>query len=285
MSKREPNKLIAFESKTIRRVWHNEEWWFAIIDVVGALTDSSNPADYFKKMRRRDEGLKTYVGTNCPPLEMEGETGKKRKTLAGNLEAIFRIIQSIPSKKAEPFKQWLAQTGSERVEETENPELIIERFRELYRGRGYSDEWKEERIRGIDTRKLLTEEWKQRGIKEGLEYAKLTNEITKGTFGKTVGDYKGHKNLQKAHNLRDHMTEEELIFNRLGELATTRKIEEHDTQGYQENEQAAKEGGQAAGDARRAFEDSVGRSVISDDNYLQQIKEAKKKKKLPSAKE
>ena len=176
------NKLAIFEDKKIRKVWYNDEWWFSIIDVVWALTDSVNPTDYLKKIRKRDEELKNYIGTNCPQVEMLTNTGKKRKTLVWNTEHIFRLIQSIPSKKAEPFKLWLAKVGYDRVKEIENPELAQERMKEIYEKKGYSKSWIDKRLRWIAIRQELTDEWKKRWVKEGLEYSILTAEISKATF-------------------------------------------------------------------------------------------------------
>lgn len=204
-----------FQTTQIRSIWNEEEeqWYFSVVDVVAALTGSENPRDYFKKIRRRDVELNSYVGTNCPQVAMLTETGKKRRTLAANTKGVLRIIQSIPSPQAEPFKQWLAQIGSERLAEIENPELAQKRMRELYHQKGYSDEWIELRMRGIVTRDKLTNEWKNRGIKEGKEYAILTAEISKATFGITPSEYKIVKDLTRpSENLRDHMTDLELLF-------------------------------------------------------------------------
>ena len=194
MNEEQKSKLVLFQSKEIRREWHNKEWFYSLVDVVGALTLSANPTDYLKKIRKRDEELGSYIGTNCPQIEMLTTTGKKRKTLAGSTKDIFRLIQSIPSKKAEPFKQWLAQVGHERIQEIEDPELAQERMKSLYEQKGYSKDWIDKRLRGIAIRQNLTDEWKERGIKE-------------------------HKNLpQKSNaNLRDHMDDLELIFTMLGE--------------------------------------------------------------------
>ncbi len=278
MKNEEQKKLVVFESKTIRRVWHHEEWWFSILDIVEILAETPNSSDYFKKMRKRDEELKSYVGTNCPPLEMIGESGKKRKTLAGNTEHIFRIIQSIPSKKAEPFKQWLAKVGYERIQEIENPELAAERARQYYRDLGYSDEWIEKRMQSIAIRGELTDEWKSRGIEEGLEYAILTAEISKATFGLKPSEHKELKGLEKE-NLRDHMTNLELIFTMLGEESTKQEVRRDDAKGFDENREAAIKGGRAAGKARQAFEEEKKVKVVSSKNFKKQIKAAKQKKK------
>ena len=200
---RQNNKIILFQGMAIRRVWHKNEWWFAAVDVVGALTDSVNPRDYWKKIRKRDVELNLYVGTNCPHVEMLTATGKKRKVLAGNLKHIFRIIQSIPSPKVEPFKRWLAKVGYERVQEIENPELAQERMKKIYEQKGYPKDWIDKRLRGITVRQTLTDEWKKRGADKNIEYAILTNEIMRGTFGMNVDEYKDFKSL-KRENLRNH---------------------------------------------------------------------------------
>jgi len=273
------NKLVVFQEKEIRRIWFQEEWFFSVLDIVEALTDSKNPTDYLKKMRKREEELRTFMGTNCPQVALEGKTGKKRETLIANTEGIFRIIQSIPSPKAEPFKQWLAKVGYERVKEIENPELAAERARQLYREKGYPGDWIEMRMKSIELREQLTDEWKNRGVKEGIEYAILTAEISKATFGMTPKEYQEHKGL-KRENLRDHMTNLELIFSMLGEEGTKQETIKSDAKGFMENEKAAKKGGKAAGKALDAFEKETGNQVITDQNYLNQIAEAKQKKRL-----
>jgi hypothetical protein len=233
--------LVQFEDNEIRRVWDEktEQWYFAVADTVKALTDSKNPRQYIKKMRQRDPGLNTNWGTICTPLRLLAPDGKMRKTNCANIEGLLRIIQSIPSPKAEPFKQWLATVGRERLEELENPELIAQRFRETYRQKGYSDEWIEARMRSIDMRKELTDEWQQRGAKEGREYAFLTAEISRGTFGIIPSEDKEYKALKKNHNLRDHMSNAELVFTMLGELSTTQIARSDDAQGFDENKKAA----------------------------------------------
>ena len=264
-------------------VWNKEEqqWYFSVVDVVGALTDSTNPTDYLKKMRKRDSELGVYIGTNCPQVNMLTDNGKNRRTLAATTKGILRIIQSIPSPKAEPFKQWLAQVGSERIAEIENPELAQKRIRDTYRAKGYSDEWIEQRIRGIAIRDTLTDEWKKRGIKEGKEYAILTAEISKATFGITPAEYKKIKSLDRpTENLRDHMTDLELLFSALGEASTTEIAKTHDAYGMKENSSAAKAGGKIAGDARKALEKKTGRTVISKTNYKElQEKDVRKQLK------
>lgn len=264
-----PN-IKLFESKKIRSVWNEAEqkWFFSVADVVEALTDTVNPKDYIKKMRKRDPLLNSNWGTICPPLEMIAADGKKRKIQAANVEGLLRIIQSIPSPKAEPFKRWLAQVGYERLEEIENPELAQHRMREIYKAKGYSDEWIEKRVRGIAVRDELTNEWKKRGVKEGLDYAILTSEISKATFGLTPSDYKKFKELSKPQeNLRDHMTDLELIFTMLGEASTTEIARTKDAQGFPENKKAAKEGGSVAGKARKDLEKKSGRKVVTNQNY------------------
>ncbi len=265
------NRLIIFESKKIRRIWHEDEWYYSLVDVVGALTESTNATDYLKKIRKRDEELGSYIGTNCPHVEILTETGKKRKTLAGKTENIFRLIQSIPSKKAEPFKRWLSKVGSERIEEIENPELAQKRMKKIYEQKGYPKEWIDKRIRGIAIRQNLTDEWRERGIEEHRDFAILTAEISRATFGMTPSEYKNHKNLpeESKANLRDHMDDLELIFTMLGERVTTEisKKEEPDT--FSKNKNVAKRGGSVAGNARKETEKELGRTVVSKKNYLE----------------
>jgi len=272
----EQDKIIVFQEKEIRRIWHNEEWWFSVLDVVEVLTKTANPTDYFKKMRKRDEELHAFVGTNCPQVEMTGASGKKRKTLVANTEGMFRIIQSIPSQKAEPFKLWLAKVGYERVLEIENPELAAERARQYYRDLGYDDKWIETRLQTITIRGQLTDEWKGRGVQEGMAYSILTAEISLATFGLVPSEYKELKGL-KRENLRDHMTNIELIFTMLGEEGTKREAIDGDAQGFDKNKEAARKGGRAAGKALTAFEEESGKKVVSATNFKGQIAEAKMK--------
>ncbi len=260
------NKLVVFQSKEIRRTLHNGEWWFVIVDIVAALTDSIDPAGYVKDLRRRDAELSKGWGQIATPLWVE-TSGGKQKINCANTEGVFRIIQSIPSPKAEPFKRWLAKVGYERVQEIEDPELATVRTRELYRAKGYSEAWIEKRMRGIAVRAELTEEWKQRGVGEAPEYAILTAEISKAAFGMTPAEYKEHKGLERE-NLRDHMTDLELIFSMLGEAATTEIARKKDAQGFPENRVAAHKGGRIAGEAREKLEIETGKKVVSQENYL-----------------
>jgi len=273
------NKLVVFQGKDVRRVWHNNEWYYSLVDIVGVLTTSVNPTDYLKKIRKRDTELGSYLGTNCPQVEMETSTGKKRKILAGNTKDAFRLIQSIPSKKAEPFKQWLAQVGKERLDEIENPELAQARMKEIYEKKGYPKDWIDKRLRGIAIRQNLTDEWKERGVKEQRDFAILTAEISKATFGMTPSQYRNLKNIPKKTNanLRDHMDDLELIFTMLGERMTTEISKEEEPDTFDENKDVAKRGGKVAGNARKDAEKELGRSVISKKNYLDEDDEKKLK--------
>ena len=259
-------KLAVFQSKEIRRTLHNGEWWFSVSDVVEALTATLNATDYIKKMRKRDNELSQGWGQIVTPLWLETEGGKQKVNCA-NTEGIFRIIQSIPSPKAEPFKRWLAKVGYERVQEIEDPELATKRTRELYRAKGYSEAWIEKRMRGIAVRAELTEEWRQRGVNGEPEYAILTAEISKAAFGLTPAEYKEFKGL-KRENLRDHMGDLELIFSMLGEAATTEIARNQNAQGFVKNRVAAHKGGRIAGDARETLEEETGKKVVSAENYL-----------------
>ncbi|MBR3937319.1 MAG: Bro-N domain-containing protein [Bacteroidaceae bacterium] len=265
------NNIKLFQDKKIRSQWNEDEqqWYFSIVDVVEALTDSVNPTDYLKKIRKRDEALATYIGTNCPQVDMLTDTGKRRKTLAGNIRQLLRIIQSIPSPKAEPFKLWLAQVGYERMEEIENPELAQERMKELYEKKGYPKDWIDKRLRGIAIRQNLTDEWKKRGITEERDYAILTAEISKATFGMTPSEYKEFKGLTKKNqNLRDHMDDLELIFTMLGERVTTEISEKEEPDTFDKSKKIARRGGNVAGVARRETEKELGRKVSTPKNYL-----------------
>ena len=265
------SNIKLFQDKKIRSVWNDEEeqWYFSVVDVVEVLTDSANPTDYLKKMRKRDGSLALYIGTNCPQVEMATESGKKRKTLAANVKDLLRIIQSIPSPKAEPFKQWLATVGYERMLEIENPELAQERMKELYEQKGYPKDWIDKRLRGIAIRQNLTDEWKRRGITEEHDYAILTAEISKATFGMTPSEYKEFKGLTKKNqNLRDHMNDLELIFTMLGERVTTEISEKEKPETFGESRNIARRGGNVAGVARRETEKELGHSVSSPENFL-----------------
>lgn len=260
-----------FQDRKIRSVWDETEqqWYFSVVDVVAALTDSVNPTDYLKKMRKRDASLAAYLGTNCPQVEMMTESGKRRKVLAANIKGLFRIIQSIPSSKAEPFKLWLAQVGYDRIQEIENPELAQERMKELYEQKGYPKDWIDKRLRGIAIRQNLTDEWKERGITEKSDYAILTAEISKATFGLTPSEYKKYKGLMKKNqNLRDHMSDLELIFTMLGERVTTEISQKEKPDTFIENKQVAQRGGNVAGVAREQAEKELGRSIVSNQNFL-----------------
>lgn len=260
-----------FQDNKIRSAWNDEEeqWYFSVVDVVEALTDSVNPTDYLKKIRKRDKSLATYLGTNCPQVEMLTESGKKRKILAANVKSLFRIIQSIPSPKAEPFKQWLSQVGYDRMLEIENPELAQERMKLLYEQKGYPKDWIDKRLRGIAIRQNLTDEWKKRGITEERDFAILTAEISKATFGMTPSQYKEFKGLTKKNqNLRDHMDDLELIFTMLGERVTTEISEKENPESFTESKKVARRGGSVAGTARKATEKELGRNVSTPKNYL-----------------
>ncbi|HLD42917.1 MAG TPA: BRO family protein [Candidatus Nanoarchaeia archaeon] len=260
--------LVAFQDKKIRRIWYNQEWFYSVIGIVEVLTDSPTPRQYWGKVKDRE-----FIALELSPiwvqLKLAAEDGKLRFTDCVNTKNAFRLIQSIPSKKAEPFKQWLAQLAQERIEEIENPELAQDRVKEYYELKGYPKDWIDKRLRGIAIRQELTDEWKDRGVTEETNFAILTNEISKATFGKTVQEYKELKGLKKKNqNLRDHMTDWELIFNMLGEKATTDITRTRDAQGFEENKQAARRGGQIAHNARKELEQETGKSVISKDNFL-----------------
>ena len=257
-----------FESKQIRSVWNeaDQKWYFSIADVIEALTDSANAKDYIKKMRKRDPELNANWGTNCPPLEMIAPDGKRRKTQCANAESVLRIIQSVPSPKAEPFKRWLARVGYERLEEIENPELSMERMQSLYEKKGYPKEWIDKRMRGIAVRQDLTDEWKNRGVTTSLEYAILTNEIMQGAFDLKVVDYKQVKGLERE-NLRDHMTDIELILTMLGEATTTKLHRDRETKGFDPLKRDAHDGGAVAGRTRKDIEQQAGKPVVSSENF------------------
>jgi DNA-damage-inducible protein D len=261
-------KIIVFGSKQIRRLWHEDQWFFSIVDIIGALTDSDNPRNYWNMMKARErEQSEVQLSTFCVQLKLPSSDGKSYKTDCVNVEAAFRIIQSIPSPKAEPFKRWLAQVGYERIQEIENPELAQQRMRELFKQKGYPADWIEKRVRSIAIRDELTDEWKKRGVAEQRDFAILTAEISKATFGVTPSEYKQLKGL-KRENLRDHMSDLELIFTMLGEAATTEIARNKDAQGFDQNKGAARDGGTIAGDARRQLERKSGKKVVTRQNYL-----------------
>ena len=269
--------LVVFKGKKIRKIIYQNEWWFSVVDVVEALTDSSNANDYWYKMKIRVKDEDNFeVSTICRQLKLEAPDGKMRETDCANTEGILRIIQSIPSPRAEPFKRWLAKVGYERVQEIEDPELATKRTRALYKAKGYDDAWIEKRMRGIAIREELTDEWNTRGVKEQKEYAILTAEISKAAFGMTPSEYKKYKGL-KRQNLRDHMNDLELIFSMLGEASTTEIARSVDTQGFGENRVAANKGGKIAGDARKNLEIETRKKVSTKENYL---KESQKTKRL-----
>ena len=259
--------LKLFDSKQIRSSWNDAEqkWYFSVQDVIEILTESSDIKQYIKRILSRDKALKNNWGTICTLVEMEAADGKKRKIQASDTKGLLRIIQSIPSPKAEPFKLWLAQVGADRLDEIENPELATQRTRELYKQKGYSDAWIEKRMRSIAIREELTDNWKARGLKEQKEYAILTSEISKATFGVNPKDYKAIKGL-KNENLRDHMSDLELIFSMLGEASTTAIIQTKNPIGFIENKKVAKQGGNVAGNARKELELKTGKKVISTEN-------------------
>ncbi len=259
-------RIAIFRNKEIRKVLQKNEWWFVVEDVVLALIDSADTKQYIRRMRERDPELEKGWVQFVRTLDVTTEGGLQKMNCA-NTEGIFRIIQSIPSPKAEPFKRWLAKVGYERVQEIEDPELATKRTRALYKAKGYPDDWIEKRMRGIAVREQLTGEWQQRGVKEGKEYAILTAEISKATFGITPAEYKKKKGL-KRENLRDHMNDLELIFTMLGEAATTEITQKKDAQGFPENRETARKGGKIAGDARKKLEIESGKPVVSKKNYL-----------------
>lgn len=258
-------EIQLFEDKKVRSVWDSEteQWYFAVVDVVEVLTDSVNPTDYLKKMRKRDPELGDYIGTNCPQVAMMTSSGKNRKTLAATTEQLFRIIQSIPSPKAEPFKQWMAQVASQRLDQMQDPELSIDQAIADYKRLGYSDKWINSRVKGIEVRKELTDEWERSGV-TGQQYASLTDIITREWSGMTTRQYKEHKGLKKE-NLRDNMTNVELALNMLAEASTTEISKQKNPKGFMQSAEVAKEGGSVAKAARKQLESKTGKSVISTD--------------------
>jgi prophage antirepressor-like protein len=268
--------IAVFKGKEIRKTIHKNEWWFSIIDVIEALTGSDRPRKYWSDLKKKllQEGY-AELSERIGQLKLQSSDGKSYATDCANTEGIFRIIQSIPSPKAEPFKRWLAKVGYERVQEIENPELATKRTRALYKAKGYSDDWIEKRMRGIAIREELTDEWKHRDVTREKEYAILTAEIAKAAFGITPGKHKKIKGL-KRENLRDHMTDLELIFSMLGEAATTEITRADDAKGFQESRHAARKGGEVSGKARKDLEQKTRKQVVSRENYLTTPEEIKK---------
>ena len=276
--------ITLFENTKVRIVWDDEQekYYFSVADIVQILTDTVNPRDYIKKMLRRDPELKSKWGTICPPVEMIAPDGKRRKTQAADLEGIFRIIQSIPSKKAEPVKRWLAEVGAQRVDQMIDPELTFQMAVDDYRRQGYSDRWINERMRSIEMRKELTDEWHRSGIHESKDFAILTNVLTKAWSGMTTGEYKRYKGLTKQ-NLRDNMTNIELALNTLAEVATTEYSRQSNPQTMAESQRIAQEGGDVARDARRTMEKRLGRSVVSPKKAADYLASTEETKALPDA--
>lgn len=275
------NKMIVFQDKKIRRIWHENEWFFSVVDVVAALTDSQDAKDYWYRVKKRElESSQIELSTFCRLLKLEAEDGKMRETDCASTENLFRIIQSIPSKKAEPFKRWLAKVGYERVQEIENPELAQERAKAYYEQKGYPKDWIEKRLRDIAIRQELTDEWESRGVEEEKDFAILTDEIAKATFGVTVQEHKQIKGLdpkRKNQNLRDHMTDLELIFTMLGEKATTEITKVREAEDFDECQVAAQEGGGIAKGARLELEKKTKKSVVSPKNFMHLDKKERKK--------
>ena len=262
MTQKDAIKL--FEERKIRTVWDEdqEKWYFSVVDIVSVLTDSANPTDYLKKVRKRDSELGLFMGTNCPQVMMMTETGKRRKTLAADTESLFRIIQSIPSPKAEPFKLWMAQVAKERLDQMQDPGLSIQQAMMDYKRLGYSDNWINQRLKSIEIRKDLTDEWKRHGLQEGVQFATLTDIIYKTWAGKTAKEYKQFKGLKKE-NLRDNMTNKELVLNMLAELSTKEISEVQNPESFDEHIDVAKQGGTIALNARLELEKKTGKSVVT----------------------
>lgn len=266
------NAIVLFNEQTIRRTWHNEEWWFSVVDIVGALTESANARRYWSDLKRQLTEKEDYseLYEKIVQLKLRAPDGKQRETDCANTESLLRIIQSIPSPKAEPFKRWLAKVGYERIQEIENPELAQARMKALYEQKGYPKDWIDKRLRGIAIRQNLTDEWQERGISSAKDYAILTAEISKATFGMTPTEYKQHKNLpaNSKASLRDNMTDLELIFTMLGERVTTEISASEKPDTFEDSKKVAQRGGRVAGTARTETEKELGRSIISKDNHL-----------------
>ena len=274
IDKKSEKSLVVFQDIKVRRLWHDNEWFYSVTDIILVLTNSKDEMAYWRKLKQRELQLVTI----CHGLKLPAKDGKLRYTDCVNTKNAFRLVQSIPSKKAEPFKQWLAQLAKERIEEIENPEIAQDRVKEYYELKGYPKEWIDKRLRGIAIRQDLTDEWKSRGVEEQKEFAILTNEISKATFGKTVGEYKKFKSLKRPNqNLRDHMTDWELILNMVGEKATTDITIAKDAKGLPELKHTAKEGGDIAKNTRKELEQKIRKSIVSKENYLHLTKKKKKK--------
>lgn len=263
------NKLALFEDKKIRKTWQNNKWYFSILDVVYALTDSKDPKQYIKKLKARDLEIQNNWGTICTLLVMTANDGKKRKIQMADTEGILRIIQSIPSSKAEPFKRWLAKVGSERIEEINNPELAMDRMKQIYEKKGYSKSWIEQRERSITTRHNLTDEWKERGAKVGKDYAILTNEIYKSGFGIDAKEYKIIKGLHESQNLRDSMTNIELALTNLGEATSVEFHRKNNSQGINRLKEDVNKAGNVLNKAKIEIENELGKSIITSQNYIE----------------
>jgi DNA-damage-inducible protein D len=272
--------IVIFKEKSIRRSWHNEEWWFSVVDICSALTGSVDAGAYWRKLKQRLIKEGSQPVTICHGLKLQAQDGKMRTTDCANTEDVLRIIQSIPSPKAEPFKRWLAKVGYERIQEIEDPALAQERMKQLYEQKGYPKDWIDKRLRGMAIRQNLTDEWEERGIAEQADYAILTAEISKATFGITPKEYKKYKNLptKSKANLRDHMTDLELIFTMLGEKVTTEISKQEKPKGMPANKTVAARGGKVAGNARKETEKELGKSVVSRGNYTQLLGAGKNKK-------
>lgn len=272
------NSIAVFQEKTIRRTWHSDEWWFSVVDVCGVLTESPDAGAYWRKLKQRLGAEGGEPVTFCHGLKLEAPDGKQRVTDCANTEGLFRLIQSIPSPKAEPFKRWLAQVGYQRIQEIENPELAMGRMQDLYEKKGYPKEWIDKRLRGIAVRQDLTDEWKVRGAVTSKEFAILTNEIMQSAFGLKVDEYKQVKSLERE-NLRDHMTDIELILTMLAEATTTKLHRDRDTKGMEPLKKDARDGGAVAGRTRKDIEQQSGKPVISTGNFKQLAGEKPKRLK------
>jgi len=263
----EVTKISVFNDKQVRKIFFNNDWYFSVVDVCSVLVESSDPGAYWRKLKQRLNAEGSQVVTFCHGLKLEASDGKKYKTDCANTEGIFRILQSIPSPKVEPFKRWLARVGKERIDEIENPELGIQRVKSIYEKKGYDKDWIEKRLRSTAIRHKLTDEWSERGAKKPIDYAILTNDIMKGAFNLTVGEHKKLKELRKE-NLRDHMTDLELIITMLGEATTTQLSQQRDSKGVTKLRKDAKDGGAVAGRTRKDIEQQTGKGVVSKKNFL-----------------